>query len=433
MVIIMKIHSIRISNFRGFENLTSSFHDQLTVVVGNNGAGKSSLLDAVSVALGTFFHEFDGLSGKPISKDDARLKSYDMGSVVDVQPQFPVSIEAEGTLGGYDLTWKRELSGAVGRTTIIDAKEMTTLSAGYQKAIMSGNTETILPLISYYGTGRLWAQKKEKRNTQQITRFTRQTGYVDCLAAESNEKLMLKWFEKMTIQEAQSGSVSPEFSAVKKAVSQCFEGITGAAGTKVQFNLDTHTIDVVYSDDSGKRIRMAVNDLSDGYRSTLSMIADIAYRMAILNPQLLDDVLTQTPGVVLIDEVDLHLHPLWQQRILKDLLHIFPNVQFIVTTHAPAVISSVKKENLLVLTDNRTAFMPVCEVYGSDANSILQSVMEANERPVEIKAMFKRFYDAMDDDDYAAAKAILDEIESMIGADDTELVSCQISLDVAEM
>ena len=115
---------------------------------------------------------------------------------------------------------------------------------------------------------------------------------------------------------------------------------------------------------------MAVNDLSDGYRSTLSMIADIAYRMAILNPQLFDDVLTQTPGVVLIDEVDLHLHPLWQQRILKDLMNIFPNVQFIVTTHAPAVIGSVKKENLLVLTDNRTAFMPVCEVYGSDANSI---------------------------------------------------------------
>ena len=77
--------------------------------------------------------------------------------------------------------------------------------------------------------------------------------------------------------------------------------------------------------------------------------------------------------------------------------------------------------------------MPVCEVYGSDANSILQSVMEANERPIEIKAMFKRFYDAMDDEAYAAAKSILDEIESIIGADDTELVSCQVSLDLAEM
>jgi predicted ATP-binding protein involved in virulence len=79
------------------------------------------------------------------------------------------------------------------------------------------------------------------------------------------------------------------------------------------------------------------------------MISDIAYRMAMLNPQLLDDVTNKTSGVVLIDELDLHLHPQWQQRIVKDLTTIFPKVQFIVTTHSPNVIGSVPHEQLLVL------------------------------------------------------------------------------------
>ena len=93
-------------------------------------------------------------------------------------------------------------------------------------------------------------------------------------------------------------------------------------------------------------VRMPVSQLSDGYKCTISLIADIAYRMAILNPQLLNKVLVETEGIILIDEVDLHLHPKWQKRILKDLMDIFPKVQFIVSTHAPEVINSVKKDLL---------------------------------------------------------------------------------------
>ena len=111
--------------------------------------------------------------------------------------------------------------------------------------------------------------------------------------------------------------------------------------------------------------------LSDGYKNTLSMIADIAYRMAVLNPWLLEKVLKETLGIVLIDEIDLHLHTKWQQRIITDLRSIFPKVQFIVSTHAPIVISSVKKDNLLILQDLQ-ADNPIIETYGKDANTILK-------------------------------------------------------------
>lgn len=128
----MQIDRIEIENFRCFEHFTAKFHKELTVIVGNNGCGKSTLLDAVSIAIGTFLTGFDDVGGYGISKDDALNKCYDMGSVVELQPQFPVAIEASGSLCGQQITWKRELHSAEGRTTIVDAKEMISISSKLQ-------------------------------------------------------------------------------------------------------------------------------------------------------------------------------------------------------------------------------------------------------------------------------------------------------------
>ena len=287
-------------------------------------------------------------------------------------------------------------------------------------------------MISYYGTGRLWAQKREKRNMG-LAKFNRQMGYMDCLEAASNEKMMRKWFEKMTIQSASSGKVAPELTAVKSAIAQCFQSITDYQDVEVQFILDTHELDIVYWDNDLGHRRYPMKSLSDGYKNTLSMVADIAYRMAVLNPWLLENVLSETTGIVLIDEVDLHLHPRWQQRILRDLRTIFPKVQFIVSTHAPSVINSVKRENLLILSDRQEADMPQNEVFGRDANSILSGIMDADERPAEVKCMFKQAYDAIDAQRYDAAAAILQQIENKIGSADPELTSAQVTLQLEQL
>ena len=289
----------------------------------------------------------------------------------------------------------------------------------------------MLPLISYYGTGRLWAQKREKKSPELMS-FNRQMGYVDCLDAASNEKMMRKWFEKMTLQSATNGTPTPELIAVKSAIVQCFQSITRFDDVDIQFNLDTHELDILYRNEGSERERYPMKELSDGYKNTLSMVADIAYRMAVLNPWLLDRVLTETTGIVLIDEIDLHLHPQWQQRIIGDLRTIFPKVQFIVSTHAPLVINSVKKDNLLILTDKQ-AVEPQDEVFGRDANAILNSIMGVNERPDEIKQMFQTVYDAIDEQRYDDAATALQQIEDKIGSVDPELTSAQISLELERM
>lgn len=144
---------------------------------------------------------------------------------------------------------------------------------------------------------------------------------------------------------------------------------------KVQFNLDTSELEVIYFDGNNDHVRIPVSMLSDGYKCTISLIADIAYRMAVLNPQLFDNVLTETEGIVIIDEIDLHLHPMWQKRILKDLMSIFPKVQFIVSTHAPEVINSVRSESIVVLKNNTVRYVGD-ETYGKGANTILREVMD---------------------------------------------------------
>lgn len=424
----MKIKSITLNNFRCFENLKIDLNDDLTVIVGNNGAGKSSILDAISIAIGTFLAGFDNVYATGISREDSRYKFYDMGSVIDVQSQFPVIISAEGSVDDKYVKWKRELSSSTGRTRIVEAKEITFQSAEYQKRISAGDKSLILPILSYYGTGRLWAQKREKATSEQLYKFSRLVGYTDCLAAQSNERLMLKWFEKMTIQEAQNKAASTEFLAVKLAMVQCFQGITGYSNVDVIFNLDTHNIDIHYKDHEGAHLRFPMMTLSDGYKGALCLVADIAYRMAILNPQLMGDVTQKTGGIVLIDEIDLHLHPLWQQRIIKDLTSIFPLVQFIVSTHSPTIISSVCKENLLILENCNSATYSGIEVYGSDSNSVLESVMGANERPVEIKELFSHFYDLVEEESWEQAEEILNSIEEKIGSSDPELNSARITL-----
>ena len=427
----MFLKSMTLHNFRCFSDLKVNFNNRLTVLVGNNGAGKSTVLEAAAIVAGTLTSAMDGLTNYGIKKSDAHYKCFDLGSNVDVQPQFPVEITAVGTVDGQEISWVRNLNSAKGRGGLASAKEMTRIAENYQNRMRSGDKELKLPIISYYGTGRLWNQHREKKNDI-FEKNSRSNGYIDSLDGAANDKLMMKWFQKMTMQQFQRGELIPEFTAVRMAMEQVFSSIAGVSDVQVQFNLDTGDIDVLYFDNNKEHIRIPVSLLSDGYKCTISLIADIAYRMAILNPQLLDKVLTETEGIVLIDEIDLHLHPSWQKRILKDLMEVFPKVQFIVSTHAPEVINSVKQESIVVLSHNKV--MPAMnETYGKDANTILREVMEVSERPDDIKQLFDQLYSLLDAEAWQQAEHVIEKLEEEIGSNDPEVNACRVRLELEQM
>lgn len=430
----MYLEKIILQNFRCFEKLEIGLHKKLTVIIGANGAGKTSLLEAIAIAVSTMFTPMDGPKSLGIDKTQAHLKAFSIGSTSDVQAQYPVKIAAAAMIGGQKVCWERCLNGAKGRTTIQEAKEMTSVAADYQKRLRSGDTTLILPILAYYGTGRLWDYHRERQSDIFETN-TRTNGYLGSVDGTANIKLMMNWFAKMTIQKYQNqendlGAV-PELEAVFAAMEKCYNLITGSHDAKIQYNISTKELDVAYTDAEGKRMRISINQLSDGYKGTISLVADIAYRMAVLNPQCLGNVCSETDGIVLIDEIDLHLHPAWQQRILNDLTSIFPKVQFVVTTHAPEVINSVPRENIIVIENNQALAAPA-ETYGKDANGILRSIMHVQERPQLIMEKFNEFYSALDKEDYAKAEDILKYLEKSIG-EDPELASMRVQLDLEQL
>lgn len=423
----MKLKELKMRNFRCFENFKIEFHDKVTVIVGANGVGKTTILEAAAIAAGTLLFSFDGIKIRKIDKIDAHNKYYDMGSVIDVQPQYPVEVCATGSVGEKEsIPWKRSLNSESGKTTIVDAKDLISISKEYQQRLMDGDKSLILPLITYYGTGRMWDYHREKKNDT-FRKNTRTNGYIDCLDGTANVKLMMHWFKKMAKSDTESRNPSLEFSAVRSAMERCFTLMTGIETVKVGVNLDTDEIEVIYRDEKEGVIRLPLNQLSDGYKSTISLIADIAYRMAVLNPQLSRDVLEKTDGVVLLDEVDLHLHPAWQQRIIYDLTHIFPKVQFIVSTHAPAVINSVKSENLVVLKDSQAMGVDN-QVYGKDVKSVLNEIMGVTERPPEVSKLFDKFYLELSNQDFDLAEQILDQLDELRDYHDPEVVGCRVKL-----
>lgn len=435
----MNLKSIKIKNYRCFKKADIDFDEQTTLIVGKNGAGKTAILDAVAVAVSTFLLGIDGGVGRSILKDDARYEFHDLDGTVDPQHQFPVSIESIGDcLDNHEVKWVRSLNSESGNTTVKEARELTNISKEAQKRIMTGDKSLILPLISYYGTGRLYAQKKEKKNIKSLTEFKRQVGYVDCMAAESNEKLMLNWFQIQTLKSLQeqqrTGKVEKPLllKTVEKAICKCFERISGFQNASIIFDLDTHRLVLNFESADGSLQKFAMDEMSDGYKNTLSMIGDIAYRMAVLNPMLGDKVLEETSGVVVIDEIDLHLHPQWQQTIISDLNTIFPKIQFIVSSHAPAVINSVAKEQIRIL-DNGEIYMPAAQTYGRDANSILREVMKVSERPMDIKQRMNLFYSYMDENNYQEADKVLTEIEAIVGTTDPDIAAARTSLDLEKI
>lgn len=426
----MYLKELTLHNFKCYEDFTIQFNKQLTVIVGINGAGKSTILEAAATALSAMFTPLDGVKSRGINKTDARLATYSMGSLKDVQHQYPVVISAKADMDGEEISWSRSLNTAKSGTTIKDAKELIDVAECYQNKMRQGDTSLILPLFAYYGTRRLWDYHREKQ-TDVFGSNMRTNGYIDSLDGTTNIKLMMNWFAKMTVQKYQNQEIGmggiPELEGVLAAMEKCFSLISGINKVKILYSLNAEEIEVVYQNEMGQIMRIPLNQLSDGYKSTISLVADIAYRMSVLNPQLMGEASKKTGGVILIDEVDLHLHPSWQQRVLDDLTAIFPNVQFIVTTHAPAVINTVRSENLALL-ENHEVDYPQGEIYGKDVNTILIGTMKTEERPKAIKSLFSDFYDSLYENDFDKCETVLHQIEDIVSNNDADLSACKLKL-----
>ena len=396
----MYVESLEIKNFRGIDHSQITFQKGFNIIKGENGKGKTSIIEALAVALGGFIAGFSGVSTRHFAKEDIRkeIKLIGDGSCTETY-KTPIEVSVSAVIHGRKEIWTRSRASLKSSRTTTTPKAIIKLA---EEMELDENSE--LPVIVLQSASRVWNQKKEKTQNVFKTKYSRTTGYMDALEDASNIKLLLNWCVKMEQVSWQKGKAIAEYEAVKKAVADFMSYINGKNNYQVFY--DKQLEELVYSVDGCVK---TVNSLSAGYQSLIWMVFDIAYRMAVLNPENKLQI-AEGQGIVLIDEIDMHLHPKWQWNIVDALRKVFPNIQFIATTHAPILFASAKNVWLIDVEQDEPKYS--YSHYGIDINTAVKSFQDTSEVPLSIKKRIDKFYDAMDAGKYEEAREILLAVES---------------------
>ena len=402
----MRLEQLTIHNYRCFSDLTIQFHPEMTVLIAPNGAGKTTVLDAARVALWPFVKGFDLGSqtgkGASIQLADVRLAKQASGNM---EPQLPSSIGATGSVvsGDPSLTWVQLRELMKPRTNTLGdgaTKAITSLGKKMEAQVRTpkGPEPLTLPLVTYLGTSRLWYEGRftaEAEDTMlDVSAYSRTSGYLNCLSYSSSFKAFKAWYgwvyrsyreSQIDALEKNSaiGEVGQRFANAIQVVKSAVDALVRAATGwhSLEYSASHNQQLVMRQDDLGV---MPVDMLSDGVRNAIAMVADLAFRAYKLNPHLGEEAARQTHGVALIDEVDMFLHPSWQQTILGSLREAFPRVQFIVTTHSPQVLSTIPRDNIRVLDqDERGARVrtPDFSPLAHESGDALAKIMGTHREP----------------------------------------------------
>lgn len=438
----MRIDRLELQNFKGIAEQAYNFPCQFNLLVGNNGTGKTNVLDAAAVALGVWLIDTPDsrllTSKRPILEKEIRLREEPVGDRVQFAECYPVKVAAVGCIAEQKgLRWTSLISAAGRNITRPDSNEVRDLIQ--EIFAQNGNgIRTICPVIAYYGAGRAWlpsnSAKKAGEPNEGIddsasgdatlsgtedspgtipVRSRRWAAFYDCLSERIRFGQLKDWFRgETTAAGSRGGRMRPGFEVVRRAVIGCVP-----EATEIWFDSDRD--DIVFRI-NGKSQPFA--NLSAGQRMMLALISDLAIRCVTQNAHLLpaDElgpeaprVLAETPGVVLIDELDVHLHPVWQRRVVADLKNTFPKIQFICTSHSPQVIGELAPEEVQFLDDGVPSHPG--QSFGMDSNWILNVLMGGDDKNKQVEEDLEHIKDLLGRKDPASASTILQKLRGKVG------------------
>lgn len=335
----MKIDELTLNNFRNFESATFHFSSLFTVIIGENGQGKSSILQGLRVAAASFLLGIDEADRYHIQKEDVRR--VDLGN--RFVPQKNCGFVACGTLNGEALTWARTLATLGGRTDYRHASELIERAKMLNDAVNAGEERVDLPVICFFSTARLWAEVKQTFKLK-AKGMRLKDGYARCMDASSDKRAPMEWIKAMYWKKLKGKTETVLLEAVLEAIDLCVPH-----WTPTEWDEDSDDLGGIYTHEDGTTTFVPLQYLSDGLRTMAGMVAEIAYRCVTLNAYLGREAVRQSRGIVMIDELDMHLHPNWQRSVVPDLKRAFPALQFIATTHSPFIVQSLANEELINL------------------------------------------------------------------------------------
>lgn len=415
----MKINSINAKNFKAFKELDLKLNGKSTVIFGVNGTGKTTVLAILNYLCWNWLSRLNPAQGTAFKSLNAELVSF--GS-----SQMEISSEIQLSEQIFELK-KAYFKARPGKKALVAPNKKLYDSFVEYFMELYGPDGKNVPVFVNYGTNRsvldipLRIRKKHD--------FSKWTALERTIENELDYRTFFEWFRNQEDYESEIIREKQDFS-YKDIYIQCVRTAVEAmlddfCELKVKRNPLRMTV-------KKNGVEYSVDQLSDGEKCTLALFGDLARRLALANPALVNPL--EGEGVVLIDEIELHMHPRWQRRILPVLHKTFPNIQFIVTTHSPQVLGEVNDEyNLYRLSSDGSSQIEPCEsTFGWDSSSILRSKMNTSERNDDTLLKFKLFYDALDEERYAEAEAVLESLEAEI-SDDSEVVAMRIQFDLEQL
>ena len=402
----MQINKIRLVNFRGMEDLTVEFSTGVNVIIGDNGAGKSSLLNGICIALGGLFSDLyiQGINAsRQIQDEDIRMTSVLVGDTTEhTEKHFPVTVKVDLILFNeqqrYEVAKENLLSHSIMRTPHLQNNMREAISNPARK----------LPLLNYQSAERKFVPKTQSADVIKLRKPERKEGYKNAFSGTSDFSEILDWCTQMDYTEYKLKHEVREYRNFKSIISKFMRELMNLKTVpRVDYAAAIDQL-MFYNGSNGE----AVNILSAGYQNVLCMIMDIARRSVLLNPTM--DEFEMLEGVVIIDEIDMHLHPKWQWKILDALKATFPKVQFIVATHSPMIISSAKDAKLIkMITPNEIEYLT--SAYGYNISDVVELRQGSTELPQQAKELKDALENSIDGGNFEKAEQLVREAVEIFG------------------
>ena len=378
-----RIKKLTVTNYRKFGQKTFRLNPTMNVFVGKNGSGKTAALEAAAVMMGAYLAAYQkyvpsrnvfNLSGDP-ENGDAHKKVL-ISQQEDVLTaggvaQYPCKVSCTAIWGeeSNEISFQRVMEKEGSRTKFSGKNPMQPKVVEWEKTIEKADhsdSELILPLVLYLSSARLW---NENNSTKKVRLYNRTEAFSYCLDKKHGAELAFGYVKRLkdVAEEERKKNNFPVYDTILNAVNKAF-GDELSPGERVIFSTRYERDIVALQMKDGTVVPFT--SLSDGYRNVIKIIVDIATRMCILNPYQKENALKNTPGIVVIDEIDLSLHPTWQRKIIGILKELFPRIQFICATHSPFIIQSLEEGELITLDQQLDS-----EYSGESIEDIAEDVM----------------------------------------------------------
>lgn len=417
----MNIISLNLKNYKGFKSLNIDFDPRLNVIVGINGAGKTSILEAIIKNIYSFtgkivqdiqFHSKSLYSDNEINHDATN-------SIIDLKVSFnnePLKIIINiGELQAPDIHFVKEYDNHKNTVT--------------QELLNSlDSRQDDIPVIKYYPANRNSSESGKIINgTSRVFRISQLETWNNIYHNSFAQDALMQWFFEMENKELRSqkesrdfNSINPILEPIRTAINKAFKLLNGkdylVGSDQIQRAGNNTFYNTIVLKDSITGVKEYFHQKSDGEKSIITLVADITYNLIISKIKPQSDIF-ESGGLVIIDEIDAHLHPTWQRKVVPMLTNMFPNIQFIITTHSPQVVASVNSENLFVLS-NGGIHKVHHRTKGIDTNTILKMVLDTGERPEEYIHLIEKLDAAMEKrESVESIEALISEIEGL-GSED---------------